>query len=210
MARKQSGKGRPPGRHGTGQQLTDVLWAEMRRRGRFTMADLPERHGTAKTYVCRLVRAGILAVEDRIPGKRGFLTGLVNVYRVVEDRDPGVLAPRFTRDGQLVTSPTASDRLWAAMKPLPSWTIDELAAIALVPRTTAARYVSALSAAGYLDELAPGGGYHRVGRWALRRTRNTGPRPPMVARDHSVWDPNEQRTVLESPRAGASAEPVAA
>lgn len=210
MARKPPKKARPPGRHPTGRQLTDVLWAEIRRLGEFTLADLPERHGPAKNYVRWLVGAGILTIARQTLGKRGFLPGLVNVYRVVEDRNPGVIAPRFSRDGQLLTTPTAPERLWAAMKPLPSWTIDELAAIALVPRGTAARYVSLLHAAGYLDQLAPGGGYHRVGRWALRRDRNTGPRPPMVAKDHSVWDPNEQRTVLTAPNGTAPAEPVAA
>lgn len=188
----------------------DEVWALIRRLKRFTVPDL-RRAGVSKqvarSFLTALQDNGIVTrVEDR-DGARGWAAAPVAQYELV--RDLGVLTPRFNRQGVLDFTPNTADRMWAAMKPLRDFSNPELAALARVPVATAAKYVTMLQAAGYLIELAPGGGYHRQGRYRLNPRRNTGPRAPVTRQNGAVWDANERREVLP-PRAEREAARMAA
>ncbi|KAA0678109.1 hypothetical protein [Roseomonas genomospecies 6] len=187
------------------QDLRAEVWATIRRLKRFTVPDLLAAgmsRPTCKSFIPLLVDNGILSREE-VPGRRGFVDGMVQRYELV--RDLGRRCPRFTANGQLDETPTTTERIWAAIKPLPAFSIPEIAMLARVARPTTAKYINTLYRAGYLDELSPGGGYYRQAKYRLRRKRSTGPQPPVICKDGSVWDANEGKQVL-APRAETKAE----
>jgi len=206
---KPARKARPP-RSYDRLAARDQMWALIRKLRRFTVTDL-RKAGVSKqvriSFLEALLGNGIVRRVGEQPGRRGWTEAPVTVYEL--EQDPGVLTPRFDRDGKLDTTPSTADRMWAAMKPLPSFSIPEIASLARAPRSTTARYVSFLLAAGYLAELSPGGGYHRQGRYRLKPRRNTGPRAPVVRQNGAVWDANERRQVL-APRKERQAAQAAA
>jgi len=87
------------------------------------------------------------------------------------------------RDGLVMTEPTAQERVWSAIKALGAFGQRDVEAATGCTHATVRRFVTALARAGYLAPIGPG-------RWRLLRSRDTGPRPPIVRRDGTVVDGN--------------------
>jgi hypothetical protein len=169
----------------------DAAWAAIRALGQddapFTLTDVMRRGKVSehlvRDYLPQLVDGGFLSAQ-KVPGH-------AVLYRLV--RDWGVDTPRFDGDGALVTEPTARERLWQAMKVLPSFNAAELAAMAQATLSHTKSYVLDLKRAGYLEVVADGQG--RLSRYHLPSWRNTGGKPPAVRRDKSIFDLNLGRQV---------------
>jgi hypothetical protein len=186
--------GKPQGRQG--------IWEAIRaQREGFTVASLATatdiHRDTIRTYVRGLEAAGYVDVPAPI----------APFYRLV--RDVGVEAPRVTRDGKPVTQGAAREQMWRAAKMLTEFSWRDLAIAASTEATPvneddAKDYCANLAKAGYLAVVVLGkasGKGSMPTRYRFVRSRNTGPRPPMVQRLHSVFDPNERRIVWqEAPR----------
>ncbi|WP_146191579.1 hypothetical protein [Azospirillum humicireducens] len=172
-----------------------VVWAEVRRLKTFQTADLLVEGTTRKianAFLRKAIQAGLVVVEK--PGDGGWRGA---VYRLV--RDVGRRCPRFTADGRLNETPTPTERIWAAIKPLRGgFTVREVACLTRCTEDRVGQYVNALRRHGYLDVLVKSGG-HREGRYRLKRSMNTGPDAPHVLRGAGkpVWDPNLGRLVEE-------------
>lgn len=136
------------------------------------------------------------------------------VWRLV--KDVGVEAPRVTRDGRPVTQGLAREQMWRTMRMLKGdWSWRDLAIAASteaqpVSETDARDYCANLAKAGYLVIVARGkgvgsglgkGGTGLPTRYRFVPARYSGPRPPMIQRLSTVFDPNLGTVVWqESPR----------
>lgn len=169
----------------------DAAWAAIRELGQdgtvFTGADVMKRGrvnlNMIRDYLPQLVAGGFLSVERR--------SGYADRFTLV--RDWGVDTPRFNGRGELVTEPSERERLWQAMKVLPSFNAAELATMAGANLSHAKSYVLDLKRGGYLQVVAEGQG--RLARYQLPSWRNTGGKPPAVRRDKSIFDLNLGRQV---------------
>lgn len=152
--------------------------------------------GIISDYV-KCLRAGLFIEPVDSKAKAGVTTRYIAIL------DNGVEAPRLRKDGSAVTSGRGNEAMWQAMRNfLPTFDYREVSAYAstaehpVLPETAKA-YVLTLAAAGYLDEVQPAkrGCHARPARYKLRRDHDNGPRPPMIQRTRSVYDPNLGRVV---------------
>jgi hypothetical protein len=162
----------------------------------FSQADLLSGHdvyskSSAREYLSGLKNAGYLVMA--VPHTRHSLPRYVLV------NDAGIEAPRVRRDGTPVTGGLREEQMWRTLRLLPGDTCArELAAHASTPEInvaekTAVGYLRDLHRAGYLQITRPAkfGGRSGGGQRArYRLITNTGPRPPMVCRTKTVYDPN--------------------
>lgn len=167
-----------------------AIWQAIRAHGRFTLAGLSKAtdqpSATVKTYIDALTKAGYLARDTTFAVLWWDLTN-----------DTGLEAPRLRKDGTPVPT-TARDAMWRAMRMLKgAWSWRDLAFAAAtddlrVDEQDARDYCQHLAAAGYLRvvEAGKGGGRGIPGRYCFVPGMNTGPRPPMVQRLKTVFDPN--------------------
>ena len=174
-----------------------VIWDAIRRLRRFTrleLADAIKRDGHGVSiYISALARAGHLAVTER-PGRRK-----ARVYELV--RDVGAEAPRLCADGTPNTQGLLLEQTWRTIRMLDQFTPRELAICAStethpVTEAYAQNYVSWLFVAGYLVRVvmdAPG----RPAAYRAVKSRYSGPRPPVVRKLQSVYDPNLGRVVWQ-------------
>ena len=120
-------------------------------------------------------------------------------------RDNGVEAPRLKRDGSPVTQGLGTEAMWRSMRIIGSFNGRELAAHASacgieVKESTAKAYIIVLHAAGYLKvveaaKLASPGKPPAQARYVLAPGKYTGPRPPMIQRTKTLYDPNLAKVV---------------
>jgi hypothetical protein len=121
-------------------------------------------------------------------------------------RDNGIDAPRVRRDGSAVTQGLAQEQMWRTLR-MHKGDINarELAAHATteaipVAETAAKDYLRQLHGASYLACIAEGKGIGNGGIQArFRLISNTGPKPPMVCRTDSLFDPNLNAIVWVKP-----------
>lgn len=170
----------------------DAVWQAIRETapGEFTQRDIEGRvvAGTdmVRDYLRRLVAAGIVArVSEptaRPPAR----------YRLA--RDCGVEPPRVTASGEIDDTPTDRERLWQAMKVLPTFRVADLqASTAIASAATIKRYIGHLHRAGYLTVVEPAVSSLRTASYRLIPARNTGPRPPAIRQGRLVIDQNTGR-----------------
>lgn len=200
---------RKPAHLTAGAQLNarEAVWAEMRRRKRFTMNDLAVAtgiaYGTIRTYVIGLERAGYVAREPEKDARRKkSITYVSNQflsrrYKLV--RDTGVEAPRVRRDGEVVTQGLSREAMWRTMRILREFSWRDLASMASTDDVSvhpedARKYCQALRLAGYLITTSPGGPGKQE-RFRFVASRYSGPRAPMLQRVRQVFDPNLKRVV---------------
>lgn len=162
--------------------------------GEFTLADVDRQSNVHKSavrdYVERLTAGGWLEVvrKDRIRGVDR------NVYRLARQ---SAQAPRLRRDGSEHPEP-ARDRMWRAMKMLPTWTSADLAAATAaedvdpVPVTTVKSYVARLVRAGIVQIMARPGSSSPA---TYRLLRNVGAAAPRILRAQLVYDPNHNEVL---------------
>lgn len=122
-------------------------------------------------------------------------------------RDVGVEAPRVTAEGKPVTQGLANERMWAAMKVLREFNYAELVQAASdeamhVSEETAKTYCKFLCRAGYLAVSAAAVSRKSKARYRFNRSKNTGPRAPLIARDKSVMDANTAQIVWKPNEGG--------
>ena len=173
----------------------DAVWSVIRQIGadgaHFTVTDIARvvvsGPDLIRDYLPRLVAAGIVGVVE--PGARGKAV----IYRL--NRDCGVEPPRLTAEGAIDETPTDQERIWQAMKVLPVFDARDLqAGTGIVSAVSVRSYISMLARAGYLAVVEPAT-TRRLARYRLLRSRNTGPRPPVIRRGKVVFDPNLGRQV---------------
>ena len=195
MARK------PVATYAGGKGPRQKIWEAIRTRrdSEWTRDDIAMGAGvdaeTLSTYLQALRRAGVVAETRK------------QFYRLVNDE--GVEAPRLRRDGSRVTQGLAQEQMWRTLRMMPGDTnARELAAHASTPvvpvkMETAHSYLKALKRAGYLVTTLEGKstgvrGKTASSRYRLRPTCNTGPRPPMICRAKTVYDPNLGQVVWQA------------
>lgn len=180
-----------------------AMWQAIRRLGveRFSLTDVTFQTGlhrdTVRSYLRALTAGGYLVIDGTVPSRPSQFGAGPNAknpapaYRLV--RDVGIEAPRLRPDGTPCRQGAAREQLWRTMRLIATaWTPRELAVAAStedvpVSATDALDYVKHLHHAGYLQVVEPAPP-RRQARYRL--TRATGPRPPMVQRLKTVWDPN--------------------
>lgn len=161
------------------------------------LADLDK--GTVQTYLQALERGGII---EPLGGCKAI--GDRKHYRLT--RDTGVDAPRLDRAGRPVTQSRGNEHMWKTMRILQEFSPRELALYASTPEIVIAEaaakaYVKCLAQAGYLKVVDPGHAFirgkgARQARYQFRTPKSyTGPRPPMIQRKRSVYDPNLNKVV---------------
>lgn len=146
---------------------------------------------TLFTYLRSLERGGFLKGEPPPEGTYGT----TKMWELIKDN--GIEAPRLTRDGQPVKQGMGTEAMWRSMRIIGEFNHRELAAHAstcgvTVAEGTAKTYALLLQAAGYLLIAKPAelGRQAKPARYRLAPGKYTGPRPPMVQRTKSVYDPN--------------------
>lgn len=188
----------------------DRIWAAIRAFGAadtwFSVAEImvlsEQRADTVLSYISGLEKAGFLAIDPLNTERTVLKRRELRCFNLV--RDIGVDAPRIDADGKPVTQGIGDEQMWNAMRALKgTFGARELSIAAsterrVVAHATAKRYARYLAYAGYLavaKESAGGRGSERLYRFV--RTRNTGPRAPIITRDKSVMDANTGQIVLQ-------------
>jgi len=113
------------------------------------------------------------------------------VFRL--ERLNGAEAPRVRLDGSTVTQGRGNEAMWGAICVLDTFTAQLLAELSGTKVATAKTYCALLAKAGYIVAGSPGKGIGAGGvqtLWRTVKSRNTGPRAPMITRLKAVYDPN--------------------
>ncbi|EFO33252.1 conserved hypothetical protein [Roseibium sp. TrichSKD4] len=148
-------------------------------------------------FLKRLLAANFVEVVDQITAPfphGGYHTH--NVYRLL--KRPSV-TPIINRDGTRGTQGLAQRNLWRTIRILSQFDLQELALLSStpeieVPRSTAKKYVSFLSDAGYLQIMRKGrGSIAQI--WRLKASMNTGPKPPKILSTKVVYDANLKKVM---------------
>jgi hypothetical protein len=183
----------------TGRQ---AVWEVIRQLREFSLNDLwhhtMQERDTIRTYLTALRRGGYVEEAGVRPASNGIVGSKhknaipMKVFRLV--RDIGVEAPRLKRDGTPCEQGLAQEAMWRTMKRLGDFTFRDLAVMSRteeVPVTESAAkdYVKHLAAAGYLVATREGNA-HRLASYRFVKSRNTGPRAPMIQRLKTVFDAN--------------------
>ncbi len=185
----------------------DRIWAAMRGFGvnnAFSIAEIMLLSGqsdnTAFPYVKGLALAGYLVQDAPRPLDRPRRE--LQWYRLV--RDIGAEAPRVDAGGQAVTQGRGRDQMWRAMKATREFDYRALALAAsteqhVVSVREAKAYCLSLKAAGYLQVVTPAtrGAHPTPERLRFVRTRDTGPRAPLITRERQVMDTNTGAIVYD-------------
>jgi hypothetical protein len=178
----------------------DRMWAAMRDFGVgnvFSVAEImllsEQRADTVLPYVKGLGIAGYVKADRERPTlrpRREF-----QWFTLV--RDIGVDAPRVDADGKPVTQGIGGEQMWNAMRAMKgAFGARELSIAAstedhAVALATAKRYARELARAGYLAVVREStGGRHTERLYRFIRSRNTGPRAPLITAQKQVMDGN--------------------
>lgn len=193
---------------GGGRGNRQVIWEAIRKqRNEFSRISIERETkidvATVKTYLNGLEKAGF--IEQTGGGVSPGARNVRLIYRML--KDVGVEAPKVSRDGN-VLPPSLNESLWRTMRILDRFSWSELAMHA----ATAGRTISAENAKTYCRFLALAGylivveaGHGAIGskkpkqtKYRLNPSKYTGPRPPMIQRTKSVYDPNVGKIVYTS------------
>ncbi|MFZ6644451.1 hypothetical protein ACO0LO_01940 [Undibacterium sp. TJN25] len=188
-----------------GKGSRDRAWEEIRKHaGPFTCYQISRKakvdDGTMYTYLMCLEKGGFL--EGHI--EKNAKIGSEKTWTLI--RDNGVEAPRLDRTGKPVVQGMGTESMWRSMRIIADFNAPELAAHAsasgvVVKPGTAKMYLIMLKAAGYLQvvkEANKGRGKGMgLARYRLLPSKYTGPRPPMIQRSKSLFDPNLAKVVYQ-------------
>lgn len=189
-----------------GKSRRQRVWEAIRKlRDQFTVYQVARLSGvddeTALTYVRSLEYGEFLTCDT----PKDAAIGSTKRYSL--QRDNGVEAPRLTKDGKPVQQGMGTEAMWRSMRIAGDFTCRELVAHAhaagiSVSEDTANSYIRALKLAGYVEVLTAAktkgiGKGKTMARYRLVTGRYTGPRPPMVQRTKSIYDPNLGRVVWQ-------------
>lgn len=180
-----------------GKSQRQRVWEAMRlltATGDFTEADIANaarlEADPVRDYRICLVAGGWLECTETCS------LGLPARYRLIKDN--GAEAPRVRRDGSAVIQGRGNEALWGAICVLDTFTTPVLAELTGAKLNTVKTYCTLLARAGYIVADQPGKGIGRGGVltvWRTLKSRNSGPRAPMVTRLKAVYDPNLHQIV---------------
>ncbi len=177
----------------------DRMWAAMRAIGvndEFTVAEImalsEQRADTVLCYARALVLSGHLKGGSARSLAAYTVRRELERFRLVNDC--GAHAPRIDKHGKPVTQGCGRDQMWRSLRILKLFTCRELAQAAsteehAVAHDEAKTYVRFLAMAGYLVLLCTGNRAHEA-QYAFVKSRDTGPRAPLVTREKNVIDGN--------------------
>ena len=186
-------------------------WAMMREmKAGFSISDIAGctngvAFNTVKGYVLALAKDGAIEKIGTRPVKRKMDA---NVYRVkIKSR----VAPVQRRTDYTGRRGVIQDRLWNTMRGISDFTVAELCFTANggdmeIKTHTAELYVRRLVNAGLIHVIephrkgAPGSAGARAGRYRLKLSANSGPKPPKIFKAEIVFDPN-RNVVVGTPAA---------
>lgn len=143
------------------------------------------------SYIKCLTAAGYVELVKR-GSKRDQRT-----YRLI--KNSGAEAPRVDKKGQPVKQGLGVECVWRTLRMMGELDVAllcqhvSLAGID-IQDTTVKRYICALRKAGYLQTTLPSTP-HRMERFRLKPSMNTGPRPPQVQSVKTVYDPNVNKVM---------------
>ncbi|HTD05880.1 hypothetical protein [Undibacterium sp.] len=156
---------------------------------------------TLYSYLQCLERGGFLE-GHKLPGAP---IGTEKTWSL--QRDNGVEAPRLNKKGEPVTQGLGNEAIWRSMRIISDFSAAELAAHAsasgvVVKVDTVKTYLLLLRLAGYVQVVAESkskgiGKGKGQARYRLAPGKYTGPRPPMIQRTKSVYDPNLAKVVYQ-------------
>ncbi|WP_246797795.1 hypothetical protein [Burkholderia perseverans] len=187
-----------------GRGSRQIVWEFIRAHAdSFTVFDIEKATrldlATIRTYVQWLGRGGFVAVTNDTRTSRQR-----KQYRLV--RNVGIEAPRIDKAGKLL-APTGQENMWRTMRIAKTFTAEELAARSTTDQTSvsvasARNYITDLARADYLLVVDPGHPYRlgvgaKQARYRLATSKYTGPRPPMIQRTKSLYDPNLGKIVWQ-------------
>jgi hypothetical protein len=178
-----------------------AIWEAIRRLGTFTVPQVATACAghpkTVQGYVDCLLASGHVCKTIGVLAQGSDL-----VLTLV--RDVGVEAPRVRADGSPVTQGLPREQMWRTMRhkgtgdfdyrDLALWSSTEDVAVSEVD---AQDYLKHLVKAGYLILVAPARSSKpsHPARYRFDPRRNTGPKPPMVQKMKTVFDPNLRKIV---------------
>jgi len=115
--------------------------------------------------------------------------------KIANDPEPPLVPPHVDVEGRItMRQPTASDRLWIAMRVMKRFDLPQLMLTAGCHRRSAETMINWLMRAGYLRREARGS--HMRGTWSVYvLVRNTGRRTPIITR--RVIDNRAVRVVID-------------
>lgn len=187
--------------HGNKLAGYQAVWAVMMRFHKegqlFTVTDVDQQmnvdRATIRDHFYRYRRGGYIEQEGTRPQSGGGASDQ-KVYRLLK---PMREAPRLRRDGTMVTQGLGTEYMWRSMKMLKKFTVKELQLAATtanvqVTEQTAKDYVKHLFNAGYLKRV-------RRGVYVLPKSKNTGPKPPMIQKIKQVFDQNLGKVMWKEP-----------
>ncbi|WP_062785944.1 hypothetical protein [Aquitalea pelogenes] len=179
------------------------VWEAIRaNRDGFYLADISRAAkvdlATVRTYVQALERGGFIQ-------QCNVTVKLAEAKQFAMVKDNGLEAPRLTAEGKPVIQGLVNEAMWRTMRMVRDFNFHELAALASTTEVsvapgTARTYLKHLATAGYLIEIDKGHGKGAGGiptRYRFNPARNSGPRPPMIQRTKSVYDPNLGQVVWQ-------------
>ncbi|MEF3074084.1 hypothetical protein V2P20_03510 [Methylobacter sp. Wu1] len=164
-----------------GKEPRQLIWEQVRILREFTLKQLSGAvsgaipYDTTRTYLKALHAGGILSRDEK-----------TKVYKL--EKDNGVEAPRVDRKGAEVKQGRPQENMWRTLRQLGRpVTVQELVAFASTPEhpiteSYALDYLKNLFYAGYATR--------EDGRYMLKASKNTGPRPPQIQRCKQIFDPN--------------------
>jgi hypothetical protein len=170
----------------------EAIWRAIRALKTFTIpqlrAETTMKVESVREYCQGLAAAGY--IEQGGPAEGDAKTQFKAMVWQLK-RDCGVDAPRVRKDGSPVTQGRSRLQMWRTMKVLGLFTVNALSINAsiedsVVAESDAEDYIKHLCRAGYLVRIV------RQGKvsYQFLKSRNTGPKAPMVQRVKQVWDPN--------------------
>lgn len=191
----------------------DRMWAAIRALGvygaAFSSVEIEfaaeQQPGAVKSYLRALAAGAFLREVSRV-GPRSSL----RLRQFALERDVGVEAPRVNEKGELVTQGRSQQQMWNVLRKQKG-TFDWRGVVAeasteecRIERTAAISYLRELARAGYLIVAEKGAsgspGHGNPTTYRFFRSRNTGPRPPLVCRDGSVMDGNTGKEMAPAGR----------
>lgn len=171
----------------------EALWSAIRlMKEPFTLIELKQKSKCTiyqvREYVVCLEAAAIVAIVGEKSNEGRGAIKPTKIYQLVHDR--GVEPPRVRRDGTEVTQGRGREQMWETMRSSRNFTATDLHVLAStddhpVAENEAKTYCRFLHRAGYLNKN--GDRYTFIKR--------TGPKPPMIQRTKSVYDPNLDEVV---------------
>lgn len=184
--------------------VREWLWARIRNQQVFSLQDLilgAPRHfnlevDKARYYLNGWEKAGYLTSKVTTPPNNQLIR--FKTYTLA--KDTGANPPLVDPKGNKLTTGLGREQMWRTMRIAGQFTYQQLAAIAstdeiVIAEAEAKSYVSMLHKAGYLKRVKAANNAGGLAVYILKPAAYTGAKPPMIKRQHIVFDQNRHEIV---------------